>query len=154
MLLYTAGKDIEAVVNPLVFLLCAMTVVLWATAAHGQGRKLSDSELDKVTAGSASTPSSTVPPVPESMPVEFKFSAPAGSRHTVEGSGTTQVLAPEALPDRDVLVIRDQAQQNLQSFINVTAVNSRIQVLVNLNITINSTVGAVQQLNVSAAGAP
>jgi hypothetical protein len=66
--------------------------------------------------------------------------------------GSVEVVEPDRAANTSTLVIRDNAQQNLQSLINVTAVNSRIQVLVNLNITINSTVGAVQQIN--ASGVP
>jgi len=47
------------------------------------------------------------------------------------------------------LILQDNAQQNLRSLVNIVAVNSKVQVLVNLNININSTVGAVHQANVS-----
>lgn len=137
--------------------LVASILVLSLTGdAAAQARKLSDAELDTVTAGRAATPPPSVPvSAPASPPLEFTFTAPAGATRAVEGSGTVQVVEHSGTTGRDTLVIRDQAQQNLQSFINVTAVNSQIQVLVNLNITINSTVGAVQQLNVSGTpGAP
>jgi hypothetical protein len=138
-------------VNVVIPSLVASIFVLSLTGdAAAQARKLSDAELDTVTAGRAAAPPPSVPvSAPAPPPLAFTFTAPAGATRAVEGSGTVQVVEHSGAAGRDTLVIRDQAQQNLQSFINVTAVNSQIQVLVNLNITINSTVGAVQQLNVS-----
>lgn len=136
-------------------LVALLFVLSLAGDAAAQARKLSDAELDTVTAGRAAAPPSLPVSAPASPPLEFTFTAPAGATRVVEGSGTVQVVEHSGAAGRDTLVIRDQAQQNLQSFINVTAVNSQIQVLVNLNITINSTVGTVQQLNVSGTpGAP
>jgi hypothetical protein len=124
-------------------------VLAFADAGDAQARKLSDSELDRVTAGGVSSPTQTAPAPPSISPFTFEFKSLAGTRHTVEGTGSVQVVEQEGGGTRSTLVIQDRAQQNLQSFINVTAVNSRIQVLVNLNITINSTVGTIQQLNAS-----
>ena len=45
--------------------------------------------------------------------------------------------------------LSDNAQQNLNSLVNITAVNSNINVLLNLNVNINSTVGTVTQSNLS-----
>jgi len=131
---------------------CSIVFLLaFADAGAAQARKLSDAELDRVTAGGVSPPAKPAPAPPESMtPFTFSFKSPAGSRHTVEGTGSAQVVEDGAAV-KNSLVIRDNAQQNLRSLINVTSVNSQIQVLVNLNITINSTVGTVQQVN---AGVP
>jgi hypothetical protein len=41
------------------------------------------------------------------------------------------------------------AQQNLSSLININAVNSTINVLLNLNVNINSTVGTILQSNLN-----
>ena len=60
-----------------------------------------------------------------------------------------ELLEAELPPSAAILILRDNAQGNLRSLINVNAVNSLIQVLVNLNININSTVGSVQQINLS-----
>ena len=129
--------------------------LLWlacAGAADAQARKLSDAELDRVTAGSASSsPGPAVPAAAPSSPVTFEFKSPAGSRHVVEGTGSLQVLERDARSSvASSLVLRDNAQQNLQSLINVTAVNSMIQVLVNLNISINSTIASLNQINASS----
>jgi hypothetical protein len=42
-----------------------------------------------------------------------------------------------------------QAQQNLSSLININAVNSNINVLLNLNVNLNSTVGTLTQANMN-----
>lgn len=46
------------------------------------------------------------------------------------------------------LSLQDGAQNNLRSLINVNAVNSPVNVLLNLNININSQVGVLEQLNI------
>ena len=47
------------------------------------------------------------------------------------------------------LTINGNAQQNLSSLININAVNSKINVLLNLNVNINSTVGTITQANLN-----
>ena len=110
--------------------------------AEAEGRKLSDEELDQVTAAGVWTE------VVDGV-VRFHFEGRAGRSHTVNGSGTIELLEAELPPSAATLILRDNAQGNLRSLINVNAVNSLIQVLVNLNININSTVGSVQQINLS-----
>ena len=128
----------------------ALAVLFVAEPGQAQVRKLTDAELDRVTAGGVTVPQQNVPTSQPGSPLDFEFKSPAGSRHTVEGTGTVQVLEqPNAKGGISSVIVRDNAQQHLQSFINVTAANSIIQVLVNLNISINSTVGAIQQVNSS-----
>ena len=122
-----------------------------ASPAWAQGRKLNDDELDKVTAGGVSAQ------VMNGV-LNFQFQSRAGSKHTVDGSGTVAAQAQDgpgntgpAAVGAGTLILQDSAQGNLRSFININAVNSRIQVLVNLNININSTVGTVRQINLSGA---
>jgi len=45
------------------------------------------------------------------------------------------------------IALSDQAQQNLTSLVNIISINSTIQVMLNLNVNINSTVGTVNQGN-------
>jgi len=52
--------------------------------------------------------------------------------------------------DNAALLLQDSAQSNLQSLININAVQSAVNVLVNLNITIDSNVGEIRQLNLSS----
>jgi hypothetical protein len=47
------------------------------------------------------------------------------------------------------LTLNGNAQQNLSSLININAVNSKINVLLNLNVNINSTVGTIIQTNIN-----
>jgi hypothetical protein len=45
------------------------------------------------------------------------------------------------------LSLNGNAQQNLSSLVNINAVNSQVNVLLNLNVNINSTVGTLTQAN-------
>ncbi len=47
------------------------------------------------------------------------------------------------------LTLNGNAQQNLSSLININAVNSKVNVLLNLNVNINSTVGTIIQTNIN-----
>ena len=47
-----------------------------------------------------------------------------------------------------MLMIRDNAQGSLKSFININAVNAPVQILLNLNVNIESRVGTLKQFNV------
>jgi hypothetical protein len=47
------------------------------------------------------------------------------------------------------LTLNGGAQQNLSSLVNINAVNSNINVLLNLNVNMNSTVGTVMQSNLN-----
>ncbi len=47
------------------------------------------------------------------------------------------------------LSLNGNAQQNLSSLVNINAVNSKINVLLNLNININSTVAKLVQANLN-----
>ena len=57
--------------------------------------------------------------------------------------------APLAGNNTSTLSINGNAQQNLSSLVNINAVNSKINVLLNLNVNINSTVGTVVQSNLN-----
>jgi hypothetical protein len=125
-------------------LVCIAAILLLSAAkpAIAQGRKLSDADLDKVSAGGK----------PSENPggaVQFSFEGRAGSSHTVQGTGSISVKEGALPLISSNLLLQDDAQQNLRSLVNIVAVNSKVQVLVNLNININSTVGAVHQANAS-----
>jgi hypothetical protein len=126
--------------------LCAGLLLLAAAMpAAAQKRKLDDKEMDQVSAGGISTQL-------QSGILNFQFQSPAGQNHAVEGSGTIQVLENKSEAATGALLLSDNAQQNLQSLVNITAVNSRIQVLLNLNVNIHSIVGTLRQTNLSAIG--
>jgi hypothetical protein len=107
-------------------------------------RELSDEELEHVTAGT--TVSSEV----LDGVLHFQFNRDNGHNRSIDGQGTVTVRE-EPLPagTAGLLVLRDNAQGNLQAFVNVNAVNSLVQVLINLNVNINSSVGVLRQLNLS-----
>ncbi len=125
------------------FIVIVVGLVFGLLAAHpasAQKRKLTDGELDKVTAGGVTTESA-------GDVLKFQFQGQAGSSHTVDGGGSIAVKIDGLPLNSATLILQDSAQQNLRSLINIIAVNSKIQVLVNLNINIHSTVGAVDQRN-------
>lgn len=148
----------------------AAALLIAAAPASAQGRKLSDAELDRVSAGSAGGPSVQVPKTDTKLPFQreagnttptssnliagkggttFNFQGQAGSTHTVDGNGTISFNAGPIPGATSNLILQGEAQQNLRSLINIAAVNSKIDVLVNLNVNINSTVGTVAQANSS-----
>jgi hypothetical protein len=106
-------------------------------------RELSDGELDDVTAGT--TVSSEV----LDGVLHFQFSRDNGHNRSIDGQGTIAVREDQLPRTTGALVLRDNAQGNLQAFVNVNAVNSLVQVLINLNVNINSSVGVLRQLNLS-----
>lgn len=128
-----------------VMIMGCMTAMLLLSAARpavAQGRKLSDGELDKLSAGG--TPSQN-----SGGAMQFSFEGRAGSSHMVRGTGSISVKEGALPLTSPNLLLQDDAQQNLRSLVNIVAVNSKVQVLINLNISINSTVGAVHQTNTS-----
>ena len=103
-------------------------------------RELTDLELDIVTAGADSVSS-------EGDLVEFSVSktTAAGTRVDVDGSfGLVDALDASVLAS---LHLSDNAQQDLSSLINIIAVNSNINVLMNLNINVDSNIGQLNQYN-------
>ena len=91
---------------------------------------LTDGELDDLTAGAVSNP------------IDADFLTSQGSHVLVKGEA---IVAP-TVQDMQML-LSDNAQQNLNSLITINAVNSEINVLLNLNISIDSNVGDVIQTN-------
>ena len=125
-------------------LLALLLVGLATSPAWAGGRELSDEELDQVTAGEVET--EVVDDV-----VRFKFGNDAHGKRSVEGIGTIK-LKKGALPKNiGSLIIRDGAQGNLNALININAVNSQIQVLINLTVNLHSEVGSIRQINVSGS---
>ncbi len=111
-------------------------------AAWAAPRELTSEELDEITGGTVTTQ------VLDGV-LHFQFAGEAGRSLFVDGSGSIALTADTLPNSLGALVIRDNAQSNLSSFVNIAAVNSVIQLLINLNVNINSAVGTVQQLNLS-----
>lgn len=106
-------------------------------------RVMSDSELDKIVAGSIDAQ------VFEDV-VRFHYLGAAGMNHLAELEGTLSLSATQNQSTTGLLIIDNGAQRNLSSLVNVSAVNSNVNVLLNLNININSTVGEMRQINVKS----
>ncbi|MDX2481032.1 MAG: hypothetical protein QNK24_11945 [Desulfuromusa sp.] len=100
---------------------------------------LTDEQLDNVTAGSYD-PSAQGQEVLTRIP--FRYSSGKG-----QVDGEVIVMPRTSFDQTASLQLMDNAQSNLSSLININAVNSPIQVLLNLNINLNSTVGSLNQWN-------
>jgi negative regulator of sigma E activity len=121
------------------------SLLLFTQAGLSQSNKkpLDDSTLDRVTAaGVSATVSQGV--------VSFTGQVPT-KNGLVTSTGTLAVqTAPiSTTTTMGTLSLNGNAQQNLSSLININAVNSQINVLLNLNINIDSTVGSIVQSNLS-----
>ena len=111
---------------------------LLPTGAWGL-EELTDEDLNAVTAGN-------VDPAYESVEaltrIPFHYTSGKGKI-----DGEVFVLPMANYNNLGTLQLTDNAQSNLRSLINVNAVNSPVQILLNLNININSTIGNINQLN-------
>jgi len=65
----------------------------------------------------------------------------------VSASGTLDIVQHTQDITQSTLSLSDSAQQNLQALVSVNAVDSLVQVLVNMTVNINSTVGVIEQAN-------
>lgn len=115
------------------------------TPLHKTGA-LSDAELDQVTAGGFSATVNTA----ANNTVNFTASVPTPNG-VVTAAGNASVLA-QPMPGTNTgsITLNGQAQAGLNSLININAVNSSIAVLLNLNVTLNSTVGSITQSNLGS----
>ena len=125
---------------------------------------LSDQKLNAITAGNANSEHGSTEALTR---IPFRYSAiTAGNANSEHGStealtripfryssnkgsvdGEVIVVPMTTFNETSSLLLMGNAQSNLQSFININAVNSPIQVLLNLNINVNSTIGNINQLN-------
>ena len=104
--------------------------------------ELSDVELDRVTAGTSAVDAA------DDL-VKFAATKATASGRTVTTEGSFRVLDAVTQSTLGMLILQDSAQGNLRSLININAVNSSVNVLLNLNITIDSEVGTLNQLNLN-----
>jgi hypothetical protein len=100
---------------------------------------LSDQELSAVTAGNASTGYESMDALTS---IPFHYSGKNGSV-----DGEVIVVPMTTYNQAAYLQLTDNAQSNLSSLININAVNSPIQILLNLNINVNSSIGSLNQVN-------
>jgi hypothetical protein len=129
----------EVVLVMIVLLVFTMAIPAW-----GSGRKLADSELDQVTAGNFNV---------QAADGAWKFAFDTSNGVTGNGtlnssSAPLSIAANSAVVNQSSISLSGNAQQNLNSLINVTASNSIVNVLLNLNINLpNSIVGSITQVN-------
>lgn len=108
--------------------------------------ELTDSQMDGLTAGASVTTQ-----VADGV-LNFQFQKENGRRH-IDGEGSI-AMTEETLPGpASTIIVRDNAQGNLRALVNLNAINSDIDVLINLNVNVNSTVGTVRQINFTRDGA-
>ena len=118
---------------------------MWGTFSTGAALafdELTDDEMDQVTAGTASVEAA------DDM-IHFRLNSASESGRTLEAEGNLSFRNGDAPANLGQLVIQDSAQSNLSALVNINAVNSPVQVLLNLNVNIHSTVGTVRQINIS-----
>jgi hypothetical protein len=126
-------------------LVMGLLVATQAGVCQSKKKALDDSTLDRVTAAGVTTrvlPGGVINFTGEVPTVNGLVSGigslvvqPASSSTTTTTTGTVN--------------LGGNAQQNLSSLININAVNSTINVLLNLNVNINSTVGTILQNNLN-----
>lgn len=102
---------------------------------------MADTELDGVAAGSFSAEFFD-------GSINFAFGKLAPDFY-VDGMGSLELRGKNFPASYGSISMTGNAQQNLSSLVNITAVDSAIQVLLNLNVNVNSTVGTISQFNLS-----
>ena len=127
--------------------LLVIGLLLATQSGVSQSRKkaLDDSMLDRVTAAGVTTS------VSPGNVINFSGEVPTANG-LVSGIGSLVVQAPNSTTTNTTvgsINLSGNAQQNMNSLININAVNSAINVLLNLNVNINSTVGTISQSNLS-----
>ena len=125
-----------------------VVVLLLATQAglsQTKRKALDDKTLDRFTAAGVSAC------VSPSGVVNFSGQVPTANG-LVSGVGSLVIQTPNNSTTNTTtgtINLGGSAQQNLSSLININAVNSTINVLLNLNINIDSTVGTILQTNLN-----
>jgi len=137
-----AGHRCAAVTMRAIVAALLVSLALATAGVAGERKELADEELDLVSAGSA-----TVGSIDELAAFSATKTTRLGKIITVDGS----IALVDAIDRATIgtLTLTDGAQSHLQSLININAVNSSVNVLLNLNINIDSSVGSLNQFNVN-----
>ena len=110
--------------------------------AVAEGRELADEEMESIVAGSVDQE------IQDEL-LRFSYVGSAGASHTAELEGTLSLSGrPRSGAPSGLLVIDNGAQTDLRSLVNINAVNSNVNVLLNLNIIIDSSVRDIRQINI------
>ncbi len=132
----------------------ALLTTVGMAQARAKPKPLSDAALDRVTAAGSTTGQVTAGGITAGLSngvIQFQGQVPTANG-LVSGAGTMAFQngpITSSNTTTGTINFSDNAQQNLNSLVNITAVNSNISVLLNLNVNINSTVGTVTQSNLS-----
>lgn len=102
--------------------------------------ELTDSELNTVVGGGKSASE-------DESEKSFEYTKTTRSGRFIEVDGSFKLIGPADVSMLTGLLLSGSAQENLSSLININAVNSNINVLLNLNINIDSNVGTLNQSN-------
>jgi len=121
-------------------LLMTTTALLCALPLAQAADVLSDAQLDQVTAGTASA-------VYDAGLWYLELHKITGLGTTIGVAGNVNFNSGPTLVNAGVLHLEGNAQSNLRALINTNAVNSPVQVLMNLNININSFINNLNQVN-------
>jgi hypothetical protein len=113
-----------------------LAVILPAQA----GELLSDEELGEITAGTASAAYDD-----GRLYIDLNKTTARGTR--IGAMGDLNFNVDTASVNTGILRLEDNAQGNLRALVNTNAVNSPVQVLINLNISINSRIDVLNQIN-------
>jgi hypothetical protein len=119
--------------------------LLLASSAWAEGRNLTDTELDSITAAgyTIGDQSGTL----DDALFDFDFDHTGHNHVWGEGSLDINVRRLDSL-SLNSLVLDRGAQQNLSALVNINAVNAVVNVLMNLVINVDSTVwGGISQMN-------
>jgi hypothetical protein len=119
------------------FLLGAASLLLILTSPllfADEKYELTDSELNSVVGGGERRSE-------QDSESSFEYSKTTQSGRLVEVDGSFKLIDPADVNMLTGLLLSGSAQENLSSLININAVNSNINVLLNLNINIDSNVG-------------
>lgn len=126
--------------------LILMAGVLSVSVAHAEVEVLDTGALQQQTAKGVGTGtvSSTGPGL-----LDFSYKGATGNGDKVDVTGNAEVLRGGITPTQmgGMVAMKDQAQQNLKALVNVNAASSIVQVLMNLNVAVNSSIGGITQGN-------
>lgn len=125
-------KTIQAVVT--------FGLLLAALSPARAAEVLDDEQLAQITAGTASA-------AYEDGRFRFDLHKTTGGGTVIGAAGDASLSVGAAAFNTGVLQLQDNAQGNLRALVNTNAVNSAVQVLINLNININSQVDVLNQVN-------
>lgn len=123
-----------------VLVMTVLLLLVAATPVWAGGRKLADHELDQVTAGDF-----TIDFLDGAFKLQFESSA--GPHKSVSGAGNMSFTAGSLAGSTPGILLTQDAQQNLKSLVNINAVSSNVNVLLNLVINVNSTISGLTQGN-------